>query len=312
MGFRHSCLRQIRYDLRRRQHLILVFRTDVLCPPIPYDLSILYPYGTVAHVGHVVYGMGDEDHGLPAPGKFLEMLLRLGHECGVTDTEDLVHQHYVGIHIHHDRERQSSGHPRGVCPDRVVYVLGYPRVLDYPVDLGIHLLAAEPIQLPFEVYVLPPGHILMEAHSELKDRCDLPGTLYRPGIRLHYPGYHGKEGTLPASVPSQNPQNIAFSDIQRDSVQDLVLDGLSMVPVENAPFLLGVLHLDLECLHDVPDLYGVLGVHLSHNLSANPRLSLRNTASPNIIETNGSMMHISRTFISGISPKYTMLWNASM
>ena len=58
--------------------------------------------------------MGDQDDRLAGLRFSWNTSMHFCCERGVSDRQHLVDEHDVGVRLHHDRERESDHHPRGV------------------------------------------------------------------------------------------------------------------------------------------------------------------------------------------------------
>ena len=260
LGIRHPGLGQVVHDLRGLVDLVLVFNTNLIGRTVQCDLTVLDPDRPCTDVLHELDVVGNYQNGLPALGHLDEVLSRFRRESRIPHAQNLVHQYDIGLHIHHDGERQPPGHSGRISPDGIVYVLPYPGIIDDGLDLGVHLLLGEAVQLPFGVDVVPSAHVGMESHPQLQHRRQLPCALDGTGIRLHDPCQNRQEGALPGSVPPQDSKYFTLLDIQADIVQHGVHDPLGL-HLSRDSLLVACGHGYLEGFADVPYLDGVGWIH---------------------------------------------------
>jgi hypothetical protein len=162
--------------------------------------------------------VGDEHECLTGAALLSEHVGAFLGERGVTDGEDLVDEHYVGVGLHHDREGEADHHARGVVLELEVLELLEFGELDHAVVAPARLARRESHHDPVHHDVVTCGQIRVEPHAELDERRQAPAA---PNVALAAvdPGDALEQCALSAPVATRDPEELAGLDGERDVVE---------------------------------------------------------------------------------------------
>ena len=162
--------------------------------------------------------VGDEDQRRARGDLPGDLGFALALEGLVADREHLVDQEDVGVHRDRDREAEPHVHARRVGLDGAVHEVLEPGEGDDLVEPGADLGAGEAQQHAVDVDVLAPGHLRVEAGTQLQQGGDAAVGLDLAAGRRQHAGDDLQQGALAAAVQADDPQRLAAVQFEVDVV----------------------------------------------------------------------------------------------
>ena len=192
----------------RRNHLV---RAAVL----PHRPGI-DPYYPIAQPPDLIELMAHQYHRTPRPRHVAHLSQAFFLKVDVPDGQDFIHQQNFRLQMRGHRERQPHEHSRGVMlHGRVDEFFQLGESHDF-VELSGDLPLAHPQDGPGEIRVFPPRQLRMKPRPYFQQRPHLPVNFRPASGGAGDAGKDFQESGLPRPVASDEAEDFAFANVERD------------------------------------------------------------------------------------------------
>src|SRR5579884_2778294 len=180
------------------------------------DLARVDPEDAIAEAADLIELMGDEDDGAAGAGDVAHFAEAFFLEVDVADGEDFIDEEDFGFEVSGDGEGETDVHAGGVVLDGGVDELIEFGEGDDFVELGGDFAASHAEDGAGEEGVFAAGEFRMEACADFEEGADAAADCGETGGGAGDAGEDFEEGGFAGAVASDEAEDFAFADLERD------------------------------------------------------------------------------------------------
>src|ERR1017187_3932850 len=181
--------------------------------------AMVQPQRAITQDLHGLERMGHAKQRLAGAPELHNPLEALAEELLVSDTENLVDDQDVGIHVDGNREGQPHAHARGVSAQRLIDEVADAGELHNAVEPLVHLSPRKPQKRGVDPHVFGARQVSMKSRAQFEQGRHAAVNPYNAFARRTELGCDIQQGALACAVLADYRQALAAPDGERDIAQ---------------------------------------------------------------------------------------------